>query len=299
MRRFMPREMRRSQPWLGTFVEITARHRDSNIARRAIDAGFAAIARVHRAMSPQIADSDVDHINRAAVNEPVRVCEATWRVLVIADDLHRRSEGLFDCAIDSASNRINVSAIDGASNRDFVRLVESEGDRQALAQSQRDLDLSTELVVIKRRPLTIDLGGIAKGFAVDAALDAMRDAGAASACVNAGGDIATFGDESIRVDVRDPQVPSVHRRLVELRDFAVATSSIEVRNALATGPHARDVDRDAFDRGATICVLAPRCVFADALTKVVALSSAGTHPLLAHYSASAIVLTSRGDRRHV
>ena len=260
--------MRRSQPWLGTLVEISARHCDVELAHRAIAAGFAVIAHVHRAMSPRIDGSDVDRINRAAAHEPVDVCESTWQVLAIADDLHRRSTGLFDCAVD--------------------RAIDTHGTRS----SQRDLDLSRTQRVIKRRPLTIDLGGIAKGYAVDAALRVVRDAGAVGGCVNAGGDIAVFGDETFRVDVRDP-IEGARHRLVELRDFAVATSSIEECNSLTTGARARDVDRDAFDSGASICVLAPRCVLADALTKVVALSGTTAHPLLASCGASAIILPSR------
>lgn len=255
---------RRAQPWLGTRVEISVRHHDLATAHRAIDAGFAAIAHVHRAMSPQLAGSDVDRINRAAVNEPVRVSQSTWQVLCVASDLHDGSDGLFDCAVRAG---------------------------QANA-SQRDLELTRRHAVVKRRPLAIDLGGIAKGFAVDAALAALRDTGAAGGCVNAGGDIAAFGDESFQVDVRDPFAPGMRHRLVELRDFAVATSSIEAINALFAGPHAHEVDREAFDRGASICVLAPRCVFADALTKVVGLSGSTTHPLLVRCGASAIVLYS-------
>jgi len=257
--------MRRSQPWLGTLVEITARDCDDDLANRAIDAGFTAIAHVHRAMSPQIAGSDVDRINRAAVHEAVDVGESTWQVLALADDLHRRSGGLFDCAAGCAV------------------------DAPVPRPSQRDLDLSQTQKVIKRRPLIIDLGGIAKGFAVDAALDAIRDTGALSGCVNAGGDIAVFGNETFRIDVRDP-IDGMRHRLVELRDFAVATSSMEQCNALFTGAHVREVDRDAFDSGASICVLAPRCVVADALTKVVALSGTISHRLLALCGASAIVL---------
>ncbi len=256
---------RRSQPWLGTLVEISARHVGVTCAHRAIDAGFAAISHIHRAMSPQIAGSDVDRINRAAVGEAVDVCESTWQVLCLAEDLNRRSDGLFDCAVGTHRPR----------------------------SSQRDLDLSRERIIIKRGPLAIDLGGIAKGYAVDAAIDALGEAGAASACVNAGGDIAVFGDQTFRVDVRDPFEPRLRHRLVELRDFALATSSIEESNALLSGPHARDVDRKAFDRGDSVCVLAPRCVLADALTKVVALSGATSHALVASCGASAIVLPSR------
>ena len=260
----MRESMRRSQPWLGTLVEITEGHCDDDVAQRAIDAGFAAIGNVHRLMSPLMAGSDVERINRAAVDEAVTVHDSTWQVLALADDLHRRSDGLFDCAV----------AARGAK------------------ASQSDLDLSREREVVKRGPLTIDLGGIAKGFAVDAALRAIRDAGADSGCVNAGGDIAVFGDRVFPVDVRDPIGAGIRHRLVELRDFAVATSSIEEGNALHIGARASQVDRAAFDRGATICILAPRCVVADALTKVVALSGTTSHPLLASCGASAIVLPS-------
>lgn len=256
---------RRSQPWLGTLVEITATHCSAELAQPAISAGFAAVAKIHRLMSPRIAGSDVDRINRAALDDPVTVSAATWEVLALADDLHRRSEGLFDCAA---------------------------GARDAPA-SQGGLELSREREVVKRSLLSLDLGGIAKGFAVDAALRALREAGADSGCVNAGGDIAAFGERACPVDVRDPIGGGMRHRLVELRDFAVATSSIEECNALQTGTHARHVDRKAFDSGATICVLAARCVVADALTKIVALSGTASHPLLASLGASAIVLAPR------
>ena len=82
----------RSRPILGTFVEI-------RIVDGDIEAGFAAIERVHRLMSAHEAQSDVCRISRAAPGSCLQIDPWTYEVLSRAKELHLATDGLFDCAV--------------------------------------------------------------------------------------------------------------------------------------------------------------------------------------------------------
>ena len=124
----------------------------------------------------------------------------------------------------------------------------------------------------------IDLGGIGKGYAVDCAIDALRAAGCTAGWVNAGGDLRLFGDGELEVVLRDETLGGV-RPFGALRDGAFATSHFgrESRScAAAVGPVK-----------AHVSVAASRCLWADSLTKVVAITGNASHPLLERHGAQA------------
>jgi thiamine biosynthesis lipoprotein len=111
----------------------------------------------------------------------------------------------------------------------------------------------------------LDLGGIGKGHAVDVAIEALIAAGVASCWVNAGGDLRVHGELALPVHRRD-EVTGGAEPFALLSDGAMTTS------------HLGDWQ---------VTVAAPRCLWADALTKVVAFSGDVEHPLLATHGASA------------
>src|SRR6266851_7090834 len=155
-------DIRRARPLLGTFVEIAAGGACRPATERAVEAAFAAVAEVHRLMSFQEPDSDLARLNREAAARPVRVHPWTFEVLEAALDLQRRSAGIFDiCAAPELRNRSRDGSI----------------------------ELLPDLHVRFANPnITIDLGGIAKGFAVDRAIAALRDHNVRQGLVNAGGE---------------------------------------------------------------------------------------------------------------
>jgi thiamine biosynthesis lipoprotein len=129
-----------------------------------------------------------------------------------------------------------------------------------------------------RRAVRIDLGGIAKGYAVDRAIDALRTAGVDCALVNAGGDLRTTGPRSRNVGLRHPLDPSRIGATVRLQGAALASSSACFsRRSVPTGPVSALLDPrsgQAFTGGGSVSVIAPQCLVADALTKVVLFASA-------------------------
>ena len=151
-----------------------------------------------------------------------------------------------------------------------------------------------------RQPdVRIDLGGIAKGFAVDRALDVLKHRGMAQGLVNAGGDLAAFGAQPQTVGIRNPFDP--HRLLCEVpvRDSALASSArrfdlVEPSSAAMTAV----IDprtREPINAIAGATVVASTCVIADALTKVVMIAGVDATPLLDRYGAGAMIVSADGE----
>ncbi len=115
--------------------------------------------------------------------------------------------------------------------------------------SWRDVLIDESRRVRFRRPVTIDLGGIAKGFAVDRAVEALQKAGAKSGIVNAGGDLRVFGDDAQLVQIRHPLEPGRAAGTVLLRERALATSGRYFAPALFDG---RTVSRSRDDVSVTV-----------------------------------------------
>jgi thiamine biosynthesis lipoprotein len=281
--------VRRARPLLGTFVEIAASG-DAHGLDAAVDAAFAAVARVHDLMSFHDPHSDVSRINRDAAVEEVAVDAWTYEVIAAAVDLTRRSNGAFDITVAPALQRLGLlprldgrPAAEGRVGPDAIAL--SPGRRLRF-----------------RDPATrIDLGGIAKGFAVDRALETLRARGMTRGFVNAGGDLAAFGTDAETIHIRDPRDPRRAIACIDVANEAVASSGMRFDpfgSADATACAVIDARTGAPVRaiaGATI--RAPDCVVADALTKVAMVAGEAAAPLLENFDASAMLVLHDGDIR--
>jgi FAD:protein FMN transferase len=261
----------RMRPLLGTLVEIRHHHAADEQTVQAVEAAFAAVAKVQSLMSFHDPASELSRLNREAHRATQQVHGWTHRVLATALELHRASAGRFDLAIAPQLVRRGL----------LPAPIGPEPDRHATCN---DVELGPCGQVRFRRPLWLDLGGIAKGFAVDAAVAVLRARGVRSGAVNAGGDLRVFGAAAQPLMLRDTTQPD---RLVQaglLRNGACASSAgyyhAEDEWALVDPVSGRS------PRGGGISVIAPRCLWADALTKVVALDEKAAQPLLARYGAS-------------
>jgi thiamine biosynthesis lipoprotein len=168
--------------------------------------------------------------------------------------------------------------------------------RNRTAGTWRDVELLPDNRVRFHRPLAVDLGGIAKGYAVDCAIAALRECNVPSGLVNAGGDLRAFGDETIPVYLRHPGAPQRLVRSVELCNAALATSSPCFTRRRWRGrsvSHLVKQDRcSAITQDISVTVHARECWVADALTKVVLNAPRCAERLLAQYDAEAFVLTA-------
>jgi thiamine biosynthesis lipoprotein len=283
MKRNAPSETCRARPLLGTFVEITA-----DCGSRLFEKAFAAVEQVHRSMSYHDPASEVSRLNRDAAREPVVVSAWTREVLREAFELAEESNGAFDPTVAPAICGLGFLPITPGAPR---------ADRHA---SWRDIELLPRRRIRFRRALRIDLGGIAKGFAVDRAIDVLRAGGCGSGLVNAGGDLHAFGPRDWQIGIRDAARPSADACVVPLRNAALATSAGyftrrrrggRTITALVDGRTRRPVDASL-----SASVIAPTALIADALTKVVLVLGSGANSILLRHEASAMILDGCGFR---
>jgi len=279
--------LRRCRPLLGTLVDISVVGDTETRCARAIEEGFCAVAEVHALMSFHEVGSDISRLNREALHRDVEVDSRTWSVLDTARRVSEASEGAFDVTI--ASLLVEWGLLPETGNHDAV-------DSTA---SWRDIELLEGRCVRFARPLLIDLGGIAKGYAVDHAIEAIRSAGIEAACVNAGGDLRVFGEPPEPLFVRHPRFKGSLIDAGCLRNEAAATSSDidirERREGVWTSPHVHPGKRRACDAFASVTVRAQNCMLADALTKVVLCDPEGAVDVLAQFNASALVVDELGE----
>jgi thiamine biosynthesis lipoprotein len=271
--------MRRAQPWLGTLVEIAI---GSDADPQAPAAAFASIALVQRLMSFHAADSDVSRFNRAGAGDELAIDPHTWKVLQLAEQLARVSDGRFNVACAPRLVEWGYLPAPAMPAPEFV-------------PGRRIYALEANGSVRKLAAGWIDLGGIAKGYAVDLAIAALESGGVGSACVNAGGDMRVIGPASWPVSVRAPRDPGVAGARLMLHDAALATSA----NYFSAKRWQGDARVSALVDGRTaqplagtrsVTVRAPSCALADALTKVVMATGDPRHPCVAAYGAAALIL---------
>jgi FAD:protein FMN transferase len=216
------RVVRRSVPVMGTIAEIAVVGRDERRAQRAIDAALAELRAVDRAMSRFSATSDIGRANARAHRDAVAIGAGT--AFVVAEALRWAGVGgAFDPAIGRAVELWDVMSRSSPPELTAVRRLAGRGLYRGV-----DLDVRGSRVAFDNADIALDLGGIAKGYAVDRAVAALREWGITDGLVNAGGDLYALG-EAIdgapwTVGLRSPFEPDRIVTTIPLRDRAVATS---------------------------------------------------------------------------
>lgn len=274
-------EIRRCRPLLGTFVEVTASGLAEGDLQGAVNSAFAAIEHIHNLLSVHEPDSELSYLNREAILRPVAVSRETFAILRRAHKLASESGGAFDHTVAPVLARWGLLP---------------PALRRGKAGTWRDVLLLRGYKVQFLQALAVDLGGIAKGFAVDVAIKTLKRHAVNGAVVNAGGDLRVFGSQPSTVYIRHPAQPQLFAQTVQLRNCAMATSSpcfTEKRWCGKSVSHlVNPIARSAITGATSVSVRASECWLADALTKVVLNAPQRAHKLLAEYRAEAFVLTA-------
>jgi thiamine biosynthesis lipoprotein len=266
-----PPVIERARPLLGTRVAIRVHGLPEARAHQAIDAAFREIEQIHGRMSFHEPSSDVSRLNRDACRGPVQVDARTIEVLRWSRQIGERSRGCFDITV--AAQLVEWGLLPSPDCR----------HRPDPAGSWRDIEILANGKVRFRRRVWIDLGGIAKGYAVDRAIECLREWGAPQCCVNAGGDLRVRGPRRERVHLRWGPAAAPALPILELADGSVASSSGDGFR----GAHVHGRQRGPMGTQSFVSVVADRCVVADALTKVVLAQGKRSEDLLRSYGASA------------
>jgi thiamine biosynthesis lipoprotein len=289
-------EVRRARPLLGTVVEIRAASAQPvQQLHAAVGEAFAAVQQVHELMSYHDPGSELSRINRDAASAEQRIDAHTYAVIEAALQMAMLSDGAFDPCIGHRLEEwgyLPPTTVGGCGGRwDDVRLIAPGAVRFA-------------------RSVRLDLGGIAKGYAVDRAVQVLQAAGVDKLLVNAGGDLRIAGPQQQRIGLRHPLAPHRHAAVLSLRDSALATSaSYYSRRHRPGGEVSSLLDPRTgvpYLGEGSVSVCAPDCMSADALTKVVlfaspecaerALAAHGAYAQVHQYNAPALTGDVSGSR---
>ena len=262
-----------SQVHMGLSVRVVLYAPDEEAAREAASAAFARVAALDRAMSDYRPDSEISEVARRAP-APVSVSPDVFRVVVRAIEVARETDGAFD---PTAAPLVALWRDARATGRLPARAA-IDAARALTGWRGVELDHARQTIRLSTPGMRLDLGGVAKGYILQAALDALHGVGIRAALLEAGGDIvagdAPPGAAGWRIETSEVVLPVGTQNDLRGRFRVVANT------ALATsGPSAQFVEIDgvryshvvdprtgwALTSGVTAHVTASDAALADAL----------------------------------
>ena len=209
---------------MGTYVNVTLVTADSAAAAPLAREAHAVFRRADSLMSNWTTTSEVARLNREAGTSTVTVQPDVAEVLGAALDLYPASDSTFDVTVEPL-----VRAWGFLGGRPHVP--DDSTARAAWARvgaGQVRFDRAARTLRYARPGVRVDLGGIAKGWAVDAAAETLRARGVRDALVDLTGNMRALGHpanaDAWRIGVRDPRDRVPHFAILRLRDEAVSTS---------------------------------------------------------------------------
>lgn len=289
----------RTIPVMGTLAEVMVVHHDRREAEAAIDVAFGKLRWVDGTMSRYRASSDIGRANAVAWREAVPVQPATARVLGEALRWAEISDGIFDPGLARLMEIWDVGRRQAPPPREtFARLAGHRLHRAIALDNWR----GRPVVRFLDRETGIDLGGIAKGYAVDLAGEALRASGIRDGVVNAGGDLLAMGrsldGDPWRVGVRSPRDPSRIDGELSLSNEAVATTGDYLQGFVHRNRRYHHIIDPALAEprvtsAHSVSVRAARCLTADAAaTAVFGLDRPEAERLLARAAPDARIVSS-------
>ena len=206
---------------MGTTIRVEVWHPDAKVREQGIAQALEEMERVNRLMSPYIEDSQLSKINTYAAEGPVEVNRDLYLLIQKSLEFSELTHGVFDITYASVGHLFNYRKQIKPSEAEFAHA------KTLINYKNIVLDEGQASVSFAKQGVKIDLGGIAKGYAVDQAIDRIRTLGIEHALVSAGGDTRLLGDRLGRpwlVGIRDPANSEDVIAMLPLQDEALSTS---------------------------------------------------------------------------
>ncbi|MFC1737800.1 FAD:protein FMN transferase [Planctomycetota bacterium] len=270
---------------MGTFASVTAVAENTNAAKKCIQAAFRQFEDIENLLSYHKADSELSNINHNAYPGPLKLSQTAFDVIERAVVFSELTGGAFDVTVaplvDLWQSAADANAVPGDA--------ELADARSKVGYEKLILDVNENTIRFAEEGMKIDLGGIAKGYAIDKAVEAMKNAGAVGAMVDIGGDIRVFGrppkgKKYWHIGVQDPRdaenylLDGSYMLVLRLQNSAVATSGDYRRFALIKGQkHSHIIDTQTgqtSSRLSSVTVITENAVKADALATAVSVLGA-------------------------
>ncbi|HEX4586220.1 MAG TPA: FAD:protein FMN transferase [Burkholderiaceae bacterium] len=206
---------------MGTSVRVELWSDDRAAGESAIGAVMTRMRHIDETMSPFKPDSELTRINRAACDRPVPVSRPMYDIIARSIEFSQLSAGAFDITFASVGHLYDYRLRIHPSDDELARAREAIGYRNLV------LDPQACTIRFARPGVRIDLGGFAKGLAVDDGAAILKSRGICNAIVTAGGDSHILGDRRGRpwtIGIRDPRKAGEVVAVLPLENVALSTS---------------------------------------------------------------------------
>lgn len=265
---------------MGTFSHMIVLADRRGEANACIEAAFDQQRRVDALMSYHNSESELNKVNRLAAGGAVAVDERTFDVLQQAARFSKLSGGAFDVTVGPL---VDLWRRAGEANEPPSEAALAEA-RRKVGYEKLILDADERTVRFAVAGMRVDLGGIAKGYAIDRSVEALKRRGAVGGMVDIGGDIRCFGrppkgQTHWRIGLQDPTaapddlVPGTPLLVLQLSHGAVTTSGDYRRFSEVQGRRHSHIMDTQTGRGAgklvSVTIIAPDATTADALATAV------------------------------
>lgn len=226
---------------MGTTVSISVETNGSVLADKAIAAAFCEIERVEEVMSLFKENSMLNELNKQAAVKPFKISDELFYIIEASQKFSKLTNGAFD---------VTATSLDKANG--YKKII---------------LDKGKKTIYFKDKKIKVDLGGSAKGYAVDRAIAVLSSHGYSNTLVNAGGDIYASGNYrkgKWAIGIRNPLKVDKIEDKIYLTNMAVATSGNYLRVHII-----KTIDNDKKFDAVSATVIAPKCLEADILATAV------------------------------
>ena len=250
-------------------VSVYLWHEDANEAQELVEAVFAEARRIDELMSTYKEDSRISELNRDAASGPVNAgCELAG-LIERALDIAVLTRGAFDITFDSVGQHYDFRERERPDAATIEREIESIDYRLV------KVDKLACSVHFLRAGVRINLGGIAKGYAVDSGIRILQNCGIKQALISAGGDSRIIGDHKGRPWMTGVRAPRGRDKkesvlVIPLSDTAVSTSGDYERYFILDGERYHHIISPKTGKSAkgaqSVTVLGPDTVTTDGLS---------------------------------
>lgn len=255
------------QEKMGTRVEVQLWHEDSAEAQRLLELAMAEFDRIEALMSTYIAESEMSRVNAMAHENPVPVSAELFALLQMAIEISELTNGAFDISYDSVGALYDFRARQKPSADEIADRLD-EIDYRLIK-----LDAAGDTVSFAAAGVRINLGGIAKGYAVEKVIAILAQEGIQNALATAGGDTRLLGDRRDKpwiIGIRDPDSEDGVFTRLALDNEAISTSGDYERFFIDDGVRyhhiLRPADGKPVDNVRSVSVIGPDATITDALS---------------------------------
>ena len=222
--------LQQSRDIMGTRVTVELWSEDRLVGEHCSEQVFDEMQRIDGAMSPFKPDSEVSRVNRLAAQQPVKISDELFALLQRAEWFSKLTAGVFDVTFASVGYHYDYRQ-------------HRQPDDQTIQQEinridYRKMKLKNGTVHFELAGMRIDLGGIAKGYAVDRSIELLQQCGIRQALVSAGGDSRILGDHHGRpwmIGIQHPRKKQALALSIPLSDSAISTSGDYERYFISNG----------------------------------------------------------------